>query len=79
MRRFLAFLHLVRPMLYLALLFAALSSPYWYEALVHLSDERRAHAAVRIGMTAHQVLDAVGKPPGDYGPAGATYATPGYD
>jgi hypothetical protein len=37
-------------------------------------EERRSFGAVRIGMTEEEVLGAVGKPPGQYGPPGAAYA-----
>ena len=46
---------------------AAVQWPSW--------EEKRSFAAVRLGMTEDEVLAAVGKPPGQYGPAGATYAS----
>ena len=36
-------------------------------------DEKRRFAAVEPGMTEEEVLTILGKPPGQYGPAGAKY------
>jgi hypothetical protein len=40
--------------------------------LVHF-DEYRRFASVEPGMSEDEVLQVIGKPPGEYGPAGAKY------
>jgi hypothetical protein len=40
--------------------------------VMRLEEEWR-FASVELGMTEDEVLEAMGKPPGDYGPAGARY------
>ena len=40
--------------------------------LMHF-DEYRRFASVEPGMSEDEVLRVIGKPPGDYGPAGAKY------
>ncbi|MCI0683884.1 MAG: outer membrane protein assembly factor BamE [Gemmataceae bacterium] len=58
-----------------AVLMAGLGTAGWLlaEWALHLDEWRRFYA-VEPGMTEDQVLAALGKPPGQYGPPGARYA-----